>query len=118
MSPRRNAFIRTVTAISGDIAVGAALAAACVWIVETAVLGLFLSFLVWLLGTLIALALSQYAVHPLVNAVLSERKLDAAVNAMSALAGVAVEASDQAATGIARCIQQTFTALRPRPGAL
>ncbi len=112
MSPRRNTFIRYVASISGDIAVGAAVAAACVWVIEAAALSVFLGFLVWLLGTLIALALSQYVVHPLINAVLSERKLDRAIDAMTGLAGVAVEASDQAATGIARCMQQAFTTMR------
>lgn len=79
MSSRRNTLIRTVAAVCGDIAVGAALASACVWLIEAAALGLFLSFLLWLVGLMLSLALSQYVVHPLCAAVLSDRKLDGAV---------------------------------------
>ena len=86
MSSRRNTLIRTVAAVSGDIATGIAMAAACVWITEAAALGLFLSFLLWLLGTLIALAFSQYVVHPAVAVMLSNRKLDASIEAMNGMA--------------------------------
>ena len=86
MSSRRNTLIRTVAAVSGDIATGIAMAAACVWIVETAALGLFLSFLAWLLGTLIALAFSQYVVHPAVAVMLSNRKLDDSIEAINGMA--------------------------------
>ena len=86
MSSRRNTLIRTVAAVSGDIATGIAIAAACVWIIEAAALSLFLSFLLWLLGTLIALAFSQYVVHPVVAVMLSNRKLDVGIKAMSGLA--------------------------------
>ncbi|MBA4112456.1 MAG: hypothetical protein C0492_03680 [Verminephrobacter sp.] len=85
MSSRRNTLIRTVAALCGDIAVGVGLAIACAWIVEVAALGLFLSFLLWLVGTLLALALSQYLVHPAVQLVLSDRKLDAACKALASL---------------------------------
>ena len=57
MSSRRNTVIRTVAALCGDIAVGVALATACGWVIEAAALGLFLSFLLWLVGTLLALAI-------------------------------------------------------------
>ena len=83
MSSRRNTVIRTVAALCGDIAVGVALATACAWVIEAAALGLFLSFLLWLVGTLLALALSQYLVHPAVQLVLSDRKLDAACKALA-----------------------------------
>ena len=86
MSSRRNILIRTVATVCGDIATGIALASAAVWIIEAATLGLFLSFLVWLLAALLALALSQYVVHPTLTAVLSDRKLDVAVKAVSGLA--------------------------------
>lgn len=84
-SSRRNTLIRTVAAVSGDIATGIAMAAACVWLIETAALGLFLSFLLWLLGTIIALAFSQYVVHPAVAVMLSDRKLDVGIKAMRGL---------------------------------
>ena len=87
MSKRRNILIRTVASVAGDIATGVAVASACVWLIETAALGLFLSFLVWLLGTLAALALSQYVLHPAISVALSDRKLDLAVDAVSSLAG-------------------------------
>ena len=86
MSSRRNTLIRTVAAVSGDIATGIAMAAACVWLIEAAALGLFLSFLLWLLGALIALAFSQYVVHPTVAVMLSNRKLDASIEAMNGMA--------------------------------
>lgn len=86
MSSRRNMIIRTVGAIAGDVATGVAVASACIWIIETAALGLFLSFLIWLLGMVAALALSQFVIHPALSVALSERKLDLAVDAAFALA--------------------------------
>ena len=86
MSSRRNTLIRTVAAVSGNIAAGIAIAAACVWLIEAAALGLFLSFLLWLLGALIALAFSQYVVHPTVTVMLSNRKLDASIEAINSMA--------------------------------
>ncbi len=83
---RRNAIIRSVATVAGDVAIGVAVASACVWLIESAALGLFLSFLVWLLGALLALALSQYVVHPALTVVLSDSKLDLAVDAVSGLA--------------------------------
>lgn len=82
---RRNVIIRTVSTIAGDIATGLAVASACVWIIESAALGLFLSFLLWLIGTLLALALSQYVVHPALTVMLSDSKLDLAVDAVTLL---------------------------------
>ena len=83
---RRNIIIRSVATDCGDIATGVAVASACVWLIEAAALGLFLSFLVWLLGALLALALSQYVVHPTLTVLLSDAKLDLAVDAVSDLA--------------------------------
>ena len=85
MSSRRNIIIRTVATITGDIATGVAVASACIWIIETAALGLFLSFLLWLIGVLLSLALSQYVVHPALTVLLSDSKLDLAVDAVTAL---------------------------------
>ena len=97
ISSRRNTLIRTVAAISGDIATGIAMAAACVWLIEAAALGLFLSFLLWLLGALIALAFSQYVVHPTLAVMLSNRKLDASINAISGRADEATLVGTQIA---------------------
>ena len=100
MSSRRNTLIRTVAALCGDIAVGVGLAIACAWIVEVAALGLFLSFLLWLVGTLLALALSQYLVHPAVQLVLSDRKLDAACKALASLTNAAQNTGPQVSEGV------------------
>ena len=81
----RRTAIRTVVALAGDIAATAAIAVACAWIIETAALGLFLSFLTWLLGLVISLALSQYVVHPALSVVLSDAKLDWSIAALSQL---------------------------------
>lgn len=97
MSSRRNTLIRTVAAVSGDIATGIVVAAACVWLIESAALGLFLSFLLWLLGTLIALAFSQYVVHPAAAILLSSRKLDVGLEALSGLADQATLVGTQIA---------------------
>ena len=83
---RRNVLIRSITGLCGDIAVGVAMASACVWIIQAASLGLFLSFLLWLLAMLASLALSQLVVHPAVTLLLSDRKLDAGLVAVAGLA--------------------------------
>ena len=76
MSFRRNFFIRSVAAFAGDFAVGFALASACIWVIQSAALGLFLSFLLWLMAIIGGLAMSQLLVHPTVQFALSDRKLD------------------------------------------
>jgi hypothetical protein len=86
MSARRNFFIRAVGTVAGDFAVGFALATACIWVIEGAALGLFLSFLLWLLALIVALALSQYVVHPVAAVALSDRKLDQGIDALASLA--------------------------------
>ena len=97
MTSRRNILIRTVAAVSGDIATGIAMAAACVWLIEAAALGLFLSFLLWLLSALIALAFSQYVVHPAVAVMLSNRKLDDGIKALNNMADQATLVGKQIA---------------------
>lgn len=114
MSSRRNTLIRTVTALCGDIAVGLALATACAWIIEAAALGLFLSFLLWLVGTLLALALSQYLVHPAVQLVLSDRKLNGAVNAVAALTDAVHGAGAQVSDHGMRFTRQSWSAMANR----
>ncbi len=111
MSSRRNTVIRTVAALCGDIAVGVALATACAWVIEAAALGLFLSFLLWLVGTLLALALSQYLVHPAVQLVLSDRKLDGAVDALSVFAEAAQGAGAQMGGRLMRFTRQSWQAM-------
>ncbi len=84
MSVRSRFFIRTVGTLTGDFAVGFTMAAACVWVIEGAALGVFLSFLLWIMAALVSLALSQYVVHPLAATLLSDRKLDQGLAAASA----------------------------------
>ena len=114
MSSRRNTVIRTVAALCGDIAVGVALATACAWVIEAAALGLFLSFLMWLVGTLLALALSQYLVHPAVQLVLSDRKLDGAIDALGVLAEAAQGAGAQVGDRLMRYTRQSWQAMAGR----
>ncbi len=110
-SSRRNTVIRTVAAVTGDIAAGLAVASACMWLIESAALGLFLTFVVWLLGSLLALALSQYVVHPAVGVVLSDRKLDLAVDALSGLSSVLTAAGAELGHGLLGSVR---SALRRR----
>lgn len=84
-NPRRNTLIRAVATVTGDIAVAIAMANAAAWIIQSAALGVFLAFLVWLLAAIASLALSQYVVHPTIKVALSDRKLDMAVAATSQL---------------------------------
>jgi len=73
---RHTFFIRAVATITGDITIGYAMASACVWVIQSAALGLFLSFVLWLLAILASLAMSQHILHPAVSLLLSDRKLD------------------------------------------
>ena len=76
MTARINIFIRAVASVTGDITIGYAMASACIWVIQAAALGLFLSFLLWLLTIIASLAFSQHALHPAVALLLSDRKLD------------------------------------------
>jgi hypothetical protein len=114
MSSRRNSLIRTVAAVCGDVAIGAAVASACVWLIEAAALGLFLSFLLWLAGALAALALSQYVVHPVARLVLSDRKLDDVIGAMSGLTDAAEAIGGRVAEGLARYLNPALDAATRR----
>lgn len=105
---RRNFLIRTVASVSGDIAVALSVAAASVWFIETATLGWFLPFLIWVVGALVALALSQFVVHPAVAVLLSDRKLDQALDGLSGL-------SDALAQVGAELGAHVLTALRSSP---
>ena len=76
MSARINILVRAVASVTGDITIGYAMASACIWVIQAAALGLFLSFLLWLLTIIASLAFSQHALHPAVALLLSDRKLD------------------------------------------
>lgn len=94
MSTRRNVLIRTVTALIGDASLAYALATTCTWLIQSAALGVFLSFLAWLIAAVLALALSQYLIHPGVQFLLSDRKLNEAIDTLSGLATVVSGLSD------------------------
>jgi len=106
---RRNFFIRTVAAFAGDFSVGFSMAVACTWIIQSAALGLFLSFLLWLLALMVSLALSQYVVHPVAAVVLSDRKLDDGIAAVDA----AARSASDAAQRLWRWVQQHHADLDP-----
>jgi hypothetical protein len=110
MSSRRNFFIRTVAAFSGDFSVGFALAAGCVWVIQFASLGLFLSFLLGLLALIAALATSQLIVHPVVQFALSDRKLDHGL----AVAGDLLRSGTEAALELWAWTQAQHAGLRHR----
>lgn len=97
----RYATLRAMTSLAGDIALATAVASACSWLIQSAALGLFLVFLVWLFGLILSLALSQYLVHPTVQWVMANDKLSrgfAAVSEFSAWAsGLAAQANSPAA---------------------
>jgi Na+/glutamate symporter len=109
MSARRNFFIRSIATVAGDIAVGYALASACVWVIQSAALGLFLSFLLWLLAIAMALAFSQYLLHPATAALLSDRKLDQAI----AVTTGAVRSTSDAALRLWQQVQGLRPGSRP-----
>ena len=103
MLNRRNFYIRAVAGLTGEITVGIALAGACMWIIEIASLGVFLSFLLWLLAALLAFAISQHAVHPAVEFVLADDKLD---RGLGLIHGIAIAVSE---TGPADFVRQGLT---------
>ena len=119
MSSRRNTLIRTVATVTGDITIGVALASACVWLIEAATLGLFLSFLAWLLAAILSLALSQYVVHPVCAALLSDTKLDDMVRALATLTGSGQPTAADAVDGLSRYARSAFStfASKTRPAA-
>jgi hypothetical protein len=83
---RRNFLIRAATALTGEATIGVALAAGCIWAIQAASLGLFFSFVMWLITALLALALSQHLVHPAVAFVLSDAKLDRGIEVLRSVA--------------------------------
>lgn len=88
---RRNFWIRTVAGVTGDVAIGVALSSACIWVIQSAALGLFLSFLLWILALLVGLAISQYVLHPVIAFTLSDAKLDQGMAALSSLANATAD---------------------------
>ena len=100
---RRNALIRTIAALTGDIATGLAFAALCTWLINAAALGVFLSFLLWLISALLCLAVSQYLIHPSVKFLLSDHKLEATLATASGLYEAVSFLGEQGKIGRASC---------------
>ena len=109
MTARHNLLVRSITTLTGDIAIGFAMASACAWIIQYAALGLFLSFLLWLLAIVIALAISQYALHPAAAVLLSDRKLDQ----VSALAAETLRTGTDVARHVWSWAQRLGSDIRP-----
>lgn len=114
MPSRRNALIRTVSALTGDLATGVALASACLWLIESAALGLFLSFLLWLVAIFLGLAISQYLVQPAVQALLSDRKLDEGVVVAIGMLEMLANLNTKAREGLWSSLQQGVSSIRWR----
>lgn len=112
---RRNIIIRTVATLTGDIAVATAIAGASLWLIEAAALGWFLSFLVWLIGALVALALSQFVIHPAVAVLLSDRKLDQAVDSLVGLGDVLTQVGADVGSSLMSALRSSSTLRRFRP---
>lgn len=100
MTERQRAFIRTISALAGDIAVGLLFASVCVWIINIAALGIFLSFLMWMLGAFLAMAVSQYLIHPTVNFLLSDRKLEETLRRAYGLTDLFMQVGSKAADSL------------------
>lgn len=109
MNSRRNFFIRSIATVVGDASIGLAMASACVWVIQSAALSVFLSFLLWLLTLVLSLALSQYVMHPAMAALLSDQKLDQSV----ALTVDAMRRGNEAAKALWGWAQQLRADLRP-----
>lgn len=114
MYARRNLIIRSVASIAGDAAIGLATASACLWIIQAASLGLFLSFLLWLVAAILSLVASQYLLRPAVRWLLSDQKLDDTITAAGALADVGVEVGRQVFSGLAQHLAPSLNALTGR----
>jgi len=110
---RRNVIIRSVASIAGDITIGIAMANVCVWAIQAATLGLFLSFMVWLLGALLSLVLSQLVLHPTVKLLLSDAKLDAGMDAITGIALALDAVGGVAVDNALRFAKTTWARMRP-----
>ncbi len=111
MNIRRNLFIRTVAAVTGDLVLAFSIASACTWAIQVATLGLFRSFLLWLVALIGYLALSQFLLHPALAALLSDRKLDDGL----ALSAETVRATAEIARQVWRWAYRRGYVPRPAP---
>ena len=108
---RRNTVIRNIVALTGDITIGIALASACTWLINVAALGIFLSFLMWLITAVLTLAISQYIVNPSVKFLLSDHKLEDAISTASGLYSAFSYLGDQTSQEIWRVVKGGLSSL-------
>lgn len=117
MNDRKKALIRTLAALTGDLLIGFAIASVCLWIIHAASLGLFLAFLVWLIAAVAGMALSQYVIHPTVQFVLSDKKLDEVIRASQgmgeAVMRAGVQIGEHVLSGFIRQKAKGFKPFRP-----
>jgi len=109
MNTRRNFFIRSIATVTGDITIGYAMASACIWVIHYAALSAFISFMLWLLTIVLSLAISQYALHPAMTVLLSDKKLDRSL----AVTADAVRTGAEAAKHLWGWAQQVRADFRP-----
>ncbi len=114
MNDRKKTLIRTLAALTGDLLIGFAVTSACLWLIHVASLGLFLAFLVWLIAAVVALALSQFVIHPTVQFALSDRKLDDIVRGSQGMTEAVMRAGVQVGeTVLASFIRQKTRGFKP-----
>jgi hypothetical protein len=97
MNHRNQTLYRTVATLTGDVTIGLLFSSICIWIINVAALGIFLSFLAWLIAAILAMAASQYLIHPTVNFLLCDRKLERVVQKAHGLTGVFIQFGNLAA---------------------
>lgn len=112
MNSRFRTLCSTVATVTGDIAIGLLFASACTWIINVAALGIFLAFLVWLIAAILAMAASQYLIHPTIKFLLCERKLDQVLQHTHGLAGVFTQFGNAAAEKVMSRIGLTPTSTK------
>jgi hypothetical protein len=117
MNDRKKTLIRTLAALTGDLLIGFAIASVCLWLIHLASLGLFLAFLVWLIAAVVGLAVSQYVIHPTVQFVLSDSKLDDIVRGSQGMTEAVMRAGVQigknVASGFVRQKAKGFQSFKP-----
>lgn len=110
---RRYALVRAVATLTGDFATGFAFGSMCSWIIATAALGTFLSFLAWLIAILLTMLVSQHIVHPSAKFLLSDHKLDDTVQTFKDLYG-SVVGRESGAQDMWRSVRRGALDLRDR----
>lgn len=115
MNDRKKALIRTLAALTGDLLIGLAISSVCLWLIHVASLGLFLAFLLWLVAIVVSLALSQYIVHPTVQFVLSDKKLDELIRGSQGMTEAVMRAGAQIGEHVLRgIVRQKVQGFKPR----